>query len=1039
MTAYGLRLPDFAWPSTYDLLVSEDSGVERLTEALRSGRVVAIVGAGLAAATTAGQPCSTWVGLLRSGITFAQEHALIDAEKARTLTGLLDLATAGASDLNLLLSSATAIGGYISDAGEQAQANWYRDTIGQLKVKHPGWIDAVASLHAPILTTNYDTLIEQRTGRVSVTRSDPAGFQAAVTRSSHSIVHLHGVWNDPRSVVLTHTDYASLLADETSVALEKALSATMSILYIGFGAGMDDPNFAELLKWHRETFKNSAVEHFRLCRSDEMGALNELHRDQNITPIAYGADYGDLPTFVTELQARYQVDAVNVVGLARNVPAEARERIILDLAAELNLEPTVYGAQGCRSLSEILVDPVLLPSPHSEYVNRSEDDPTTKRLDPCEEASQSGVVVVVGEEHSGLTTTLRWLALRASLARGSVSPLYLNFREAPRGNGPVDKLLRRQAIESNVIERRLDPLPPNIIALDDFNPFVPKISENSLRDIAQKQADNTECTFIGCRPGDEGRTVEILRSLGVEPRVRYVGKVNKADVMAMAQIVAPLAPEGLIDRVVTILRSERLPRSPFTVQLLIEILLRGEEVVSTPSLTGVLEQYLGVLLGRGDPSVDARYAIGVEQGLTALSAVAHLYAERGRVSLPEAEVVSRLEEITTRFSWSESPSEMLQYFRKARILRVDTSGVSFVRSSYLHLLAARWANRDEQFCNFLQNDILRYSKILRHYAGLSRSDSNLLQRMLDFLSAMTKEHGAAKALEPVADEDAPSFLVSDAPELALDHGEGSDEATYPSSNVDDDVDELDALPDIDREPFPEVSTADTPYVMRLGMALESASAILRDSDEVEDLDVKQTLLRAVLHGWGELIAHISEDHDFQDLRHVIVRDLRAAHPDFAEHNERLVNELSDLIPCAVVAAGVERHLASRKLLRTLSEILTTADENELTTGEAATAALLLFFIQEPGWIPLAADLGTRHKKSWIFVSFLPFVYATQLNSENLQGTHTELVDEIAERMLHRFSYKNHQQRVLAKDRIKSLVRRIGSEQRSSLVAAPGSA
>lgn len=1005
--------------------MDESPEVKRLADALRSGRVVAVVGAGVSAATTGGQPCSTWVGLLRSGIKFALESNLIDEQKSVMLTELMDSAITGEADLNLLLSSATAIGGYIADAGQQAQANWYRDTIGQLQIRDPKWIDAIVGLHAPILTTNYDTLIEERTGRGSVTRRDPARFHAAVTRSSDAIVHLHGLWSDPPSVVLTHNDYTSLLADEVLVSLEKAVSATQSILYVGFGSGMDDPNFAELLKWHRRAFENSAVEHFRLCRTDELGKLNALHCDQNITPIAYGPDYVDLPAFMADLQAIYEVNAVNDIGLARNVPAEARERIISDLASELNLEPTGSSGEGFRTLSEILVDPVLLPSPHSEYVSRSDDDPTTKRLDPFEEASRSGVIVVVGEEHSGLTTTLRWLVLQGSLARQAVSPLYLNFRDAPRGGSPLEKLLRRQAIESGVIDRRLDPLPPHIIALDDFTPFVTKQSENTLRDIAQ--AGNTECTFIGCRPGDESRTVEILRGLGVEPRVRYVGKVNKADVTAMAQIVAPLAPSALIDRVVTILRSERLPRSPFTVQLLIEILLRGEEVVSTPSLTGVLEQYLSVLLGRGDPSVDSRYAIGVEQGLTALSAVAHLYAQRGRVSLPEADVVARLEEITTRFSWSESPSEMLQYFRKARILRVDTAGVSFVRSSYLHLLAARWANRDEAFCDFLQQDTLRYSKILRHYAGLRRSDSKLLGRMLEFLSAMSKEHGAAKALEQVAEVDAPSFLVSDERELTLDREADAEDETDLSTTGG--VDELDALPDIDREPFPEISVADTPYVQRLGMALESASAILRDSDEVEDLNVKQKLLRAVLYGWGECIAHISEDHDFQDLRHVIVEDLRATHPDFAEHNDFL-NELFDVIPCAVVAGGIERNLASRKLLRTLDEIVSGENETSLDTGEAASAAMLLFFIQEPGWIRRAADLGAQQRKSWIFVRFLPFLYATVLVREGSKGLNPELVDEIAERILHRYNYKSRQEKVIAKDRIKSLVRQMVGEQRA---------
>ena len=62
---------------------------------------------------------------------------------------------------------------------------------------------------APIVTTNYDDLLEQSLGLASVDWCDPPAMQQALVGTDRAVVHLHGYWRRPSRwfCACVHTRY----------------------------------------------------------------------------------------------------------------------------------------------------------------------------------------------------------------------------------------------------------------------------------------------------------------------------------------------------------------------------------------------------------------------------------------------------------------------------------------------------------------------------------------------------------------------------------------------------------------------------------------------------------------------------------------------------------------------------------------------------------------------------------------------------------------------------------------------------------------
>lgn len=132
-----------------------------LVRRIAARKAVAIVGAGLSIAASGLDPDSvaSWTGLLRHGVRrCATVVPGIPADWIQRR--LADLASGDIEDILSVAEQVATRLGY-PKGGEFAR--WLRESVGTLKPADKDLIQAIADLGIPIITTNYDSLIEQVT------------------------------------------------------------------------------------------------------------------------------------------------------------------------------------------------------------------------------------------------------------------------------------------------------------------------------------------------------------------------------------------------------------------------------------------------------------------------------------------------------------------------------------------------------------------------------------------------------------------------------------------------------------------------------------------------------------------------------------------------------------------------------------------------------------------------------------------------------------------------------------------------------------
>jgi CHAT domain/SIR2-like domain len=278
------------------------SDEQDLRERLRDGQVVVIVGAGVSMATVGDQlirdhNVASWQGLLADGIEQAR-HGVDDDWRARR-TAQLD-----SGQVAELVTAAQLITDGMGGRDHGDYAKWLADTIGELTPNKPELIQTLHGLGAPIATTNYDDLIEDVTRLGHLTWQDGLQWQSVLRgkRRGKSVLHLHGHYRAPRSVVLGMSSYEDVLRDASEQEMLKALALTSTFLLVGVGAGLDDPNFGALRKWLGQSVRGSMFPHYRLVYEGELTPEEaESDRDDRLVPIEYGKDHSALEPYLRGL------------------------------------------------------------------------------------------------------------------------------------------------------------------------------------------------------------------------------------------------------------------------------------------------------------------------------------------------------------------------------------------------------------------------------------------------------------------------------------------------------------------------------------------------------------------------------------------------------------------------------------------------------------------------------------------------------------------------------------------------------------------
>jgi hypothetical protein len=283
--------------------MAERDLLDRLQAEIAAGRMLVIVGAGVSIAASGQENgergVASWTGLLRDGVERCVEvcESLPEGWADRVYAEI------DSGDLDELLSAAEKISRKLGAPAGDEYARWLCETVGALHVADPPVITAIRDLGLPIATTNYDGLLEEVTGRPAVTWREGERVERVIRGDEEAILHLHGFWAEPESVVLGIRSYEQVLGDAHAQTMMRAIRATRGLLFIGCGAGIADPDFDALLRWTRTVFEGSGYQHFQLCLAGEAADLRQLHPpEERLVPLPYGDEHSCLEPFLRRLR-----------------------------------------------------------------------------------------------------------------------------------------------------------------------------------------------------------------------------------------------------------------------------------------------------------------------------------------------------------------------------------------------------------------------------------------------------------------------------------------------------------------------------------------------------------------------------------------------------------------------------------------------------------------------------------------------------------------------------------------------------------------
>ena len=83
------------------------------------------------------------------------------------------------------------------------------------------------------------------------------------------VFHVHGCYHDPHEVVLDGMDYYAITQSDEVQNLLKTSLEFHTILFVGCGSGLEDPNFDALLKRASEHQENISNRHCLLIRNGD--------------------------------------------------------------------------------------------------------------------------------------------------------------------------------------------------------------------------------------------------------------------------------------------------------------------------------------------------------------------------------------------------------------------------------------------------------------------------------------------------------------------------------------------------------------------------------------------------------------------------------------------------------------------------------------------------------------------------------------------------------------------------------------------------
>lgn len=276
--------------------------VRYLRRAQDQGLLVPFIGAGLGSSAAS---LPSWFDLLDHGIQFAIDEMGMSGDSDELQTSRELGAEGRLPEAFDYLMAAFGVG--VGDTTNVAFESFLASQFATPTITNPELLKAIAYLNPTrILTTNYDRLLETWGigGGRSVTWQEPASMRD-IFRAGEGVVHIHGVWDRPSSVVLSRSSYDRVAKDMAARQIAQVIFHGSVLLFIATSLdGTHDPHLGDLLAEFEslvDKTRGEAAPHVMLVAGAVTGADRARLNRQGILPISYGTRYADLPEFLRRI------------------------------------------------------------------------------------------------------------------------------------------------------------------------------------------------------------------------------------------------------------------------------------------------------------------------------------------------------------------------------------------------------------------------------------------------------------------------------------------------------------------------------------------------------------------------------------------------------------------------------------------------------------------------------------------------------------------------------------------------------------------
>ncbi|CAF3095019.1 unnamed protein product, partial [Rotaria sp. Silwood2] len=185
--------------------------IQKVKRDIALNHAMIFIGTGISVYTTNGeQEFSHWKGLLKDGLQRCHQSGWINDKELENFNNKFDNSTAEVDDYLLVADRIKYCFKMKSDTTtkDDVYKAWLRETVGKLSIRKPEVIKAIGDSGCPILTTNYDSLLEDILDKKPLTWNKyyTYGIDNSLDNLKNYILHLHVDFEVSDSMVLSIND-----------------------------------------------------------------------------------------------------------------------------------------------------------------------------------------------------------------------------------------------------------------------------------------------------------------------------------------------------------------------------------------------------------------------------------------------------------------------------------------------------------------------------------------------------------------------------------------------------------------------------------------------------------------------------------------------------------------------------------------------------------------------------------------------------------------------------------------------------------------